>query len=81
MKFLKKHDAEEQLVIFLTSAARSDKSQVINSVRSFCHHFCCLICLPFDEFSFYITATIGSAASQVKGTTADSVVHLMKDTQ
>ena len=81
IKFLKKHGAEEQLIMFLTGAAGSGKSQVINAVRSFCHHFCRLTCLPFDEFSLFITATIGSAASQVQGTTTDSAVSLMKESQ
>ena len=81
LNFLKENGAEEQLVMFLTGAAGSGKSQVINSVRSFCHHFCRLTCLPFDEFSLFITATIGSAASGIGGTTTDSAVCLMKKTQ
>ena len=60
----------------MTGAAGSGKSQVIIAVRSFFHHFCRLTCSPFDETSLYITATIGSVASLIKGTTADSADHL-----
>ena len=77
MKFLKKHGAEEQLVMFLTGVAGSGKNQIINAVRSFCHHFYRLTCLLFDKFSSFITTTIGSVASDIGDATTDSAVSLI----
>lgn len=78
MEFLVEHGANDQLCMFLTGAAGSGKSRVIQSSREFCHHFCKLTGFPFDKNSVYITATIGSAASLLGGDTTDGSVHLMK---
>ncbi len=62
--------------MLLTGAAGCGKSTSVILAQTFCHKFCTAILVPFDETTFYFTATTGSAAALFGGTTIHSAAHL-----
>ena len=75
---LKAMGGREHLVMFLTGAAGCGKSTTMEAAQFFCHKFCTAIAAAFNDYTFYFTATTGSAAALFGGTTIHSAAHLNK---
>jgi len=78
IKILEQHGAMQQLVMFLTGPAGCGKSTCVELAQKYCHKFCQLASLPFDETTFYFTASTGSSACLFGGTAIHSAAHLAK---
>ena len=78
IKDLKAKGAKEQLVMFLTGAAGCGKSTTMEAAQLYAHKFCTAIAVAFSDYTFYFTATTGSAAALFGGTTIHSGAHLNK---
>ena len=50
----------------------------MEAAQFFCHKFCTAIAAAFNDYTFYFTATTGSAAALFGGTTIHSAAHLNK---
>jgi hypothetical protein len=79
VKILKAMGGKEHLVMFLTGAAGCGKSTTMEAAQFYCHKFCTAIAVAFNDYSFYFTATTGSAAALFGGTTIHSAAHLNKN--
>jgi len=79
MRDLKAMGGKEHLVMFLTGAAGCGKSTTMEAAQFYCHKFCTAIAAAFNDYSFYFTATTGSAAALFGGTTIHSAAHLNKN--
>ena len=65
--------------MFLTGAAGCGKSTTMEAAAQFfCHKFCTAVAAAFNNYTFYFTATTGSAAALFGGTTIHSAAHLNK---
>jgi hypothetical protein len=69
----------KQLICFLTGACGSDKSQVLNAVKSYCKNFCHNLGAAFTKRTIVITALTGTAAATIGGETTHSACGLFKD--
>jgi hypothetical protein len=78
VKDLKAMGGREQLIMFLTGAAGCGKSTTMEAAQFFCHKFCTAVAAAFNNYTFYFTATTGSAAALFGGTTIHSAAHLNK---
>jgi len=78
IKDLKARGAKEQLVMFLSGGAGCGKSTTLQLAQQFAHKFCMSIAVAFNDYTFYFTATTGSAAALFNGTTIHSAAHLNK---
>jgi len=78
VKDLKAMGGREQLIMFLTGAAGCGKSTTMEAAQFYCHKFCTAIAAAFNDYTFYFTATTGSAAALFGGTTIHSAAHLNK---
>ena len=76
---LEDNGAMQQLIMFLTGPAGCGKSTCVELAQTYCHKFCQLAGLPFDDTTFYFTSTTGSSACLFGGTTIHSAAHLRKD--
>jgi hypothetical protein len=65
------------LRLFLTGAAGSGKSAVINSVKAYAARFTAMLGLPFTRYTIRLSALTGAAATEIGGETLHSVAHLM----
>ena len=65
-----------QLIMFLTGAGGSGKTQVINSVLAYAKGFCQGIEYVFDKRMIVVTAMSGVAATLINGETVHSAAHL-----
>jgi len=70
--------AKDHLVMFLTGAAGCGKSTTMEAAQLYAHRFCTAIAAAFNDYTFYFTATTGSAAALFGGTTIHSAAHLNK---
>ena len=59
---LKKFGGMQQLVMFLTGPAGCGKSTCVELAQKYCHRFCQLAGLSFDETTFHFTSSTGSSA-------------------
>ena len=78
IKKLSESGAMQQLVMFMTGPAGCGKSTCIELAQKYCHKFCQIAGLPFDERTFYFTSTTGSSACLFGGMTIHSAAHLNK---
>ena len=62
IQMLKKCGAMQQLLMFLTGPAGCGKSTCVELAQKYCHKFCQLAGLSFDETTFYFTSSTGSLA-------------------
>jgi hypothetical protein len=67
-----------RLRMFLTGAAGSGKSKVINTVQEYGTKFTHSLGLIFSQNTIRLTAFTGVAATVVQGATAHTALHLMK---
>jgi hypothetical protein len=72
IKDLKARGGQEQLVMFLSGAGGCGKSTSVILAQTFCHLFCKALSVPFDDLTFYFTATTGTSAVLFGGTTIHS---------
>ena len=80
IQMLEQHGTMQQLVMFLTGPAGCGKHmRWTGTSQKYCHKFCQLAGLPFDEKTFYFTSSTGSSACLFGGTTIHSAAHLAKD--
>ena len=70
---IRNHD---QLVMFLSGAGGSGKTEVINSVLAYAKGFCKEIEYVFDKRMIVVTAMSGVAATLINGETVHSAAHL-----
>lgn len=70
--------AQEQLIMFLTGAAGCGKSTTMEAAQHYIHRFFAAVEAAFNDYTFYFTATTGSAAALFGGTTIYSAAHLNK---
>ena len=77
-KELKARGAKDQLIMFLTGGAGCGKSTTMEAAQLFAHSFCAAIAVAFNDYTFYFTATTGSAAALYGGTTIHAAAHLNK---
>ena len=75
---LEKMGGNRQLVMFLTGPAGCGKSTSVELSQKYCHKFCQMVDLPFDDKTFYFTSTTGSSAALFGGMTIHSAAHLNK---
>ena len=75
---LENFGAMRQLVMFLTGPAGCGKSTCVELAQKYCHKFCQLAGLSFDETTFYFTSSTGSSACLFGGNTIHSAAHLAK---
>eukprot|EP00986_Skeletonema_menzelii_P013820 scaffold8448_cov188-Skeletonema_menzelii.AAC.1 len=75
---LKARGAKDQLLMFLSGGAGCGKSTTMEAAQLYAHRFCTAITTAFNNYSFYFTATTGSAAALYGGTTIHSAAHLNK---
>jgi hypothetical protein len=75
---LKAKGGKEQLIMFITGPAGCGKSTTMEAAQHYCHRFCTAIAAAFNDYTFYFTATTGSAAALFGGTTIHSAAHLNK---
>ena len=68
-------NAQKQLVMFLTGAGGSGKSEVIKEILIYCEEYCNQICVPFTDRIIVVTALTGVAAVLIKGETLRSATH------
>ena len=68
----------EHLIMFITGPAGCGKSTTMEAAQHYCHRFCTAIAAAFNDYTFYFTATTGSAAALFGGTTIHSAAHLNK---
>ena len=78
IKKLQDSGGMHQLLMFVTGPAGCGKSTCIELAQQYCHKFCQIAGLPFDDTTFYFTATTGSSACLFGGTTIHSAAHLRK---
>ena len=76
IKLLKTVNARKQLILFLTGAAGSGKSQVIKEVLIYCQEYCEQIKVPFTDRTIVVTALTGVAAVLIHGETLHSATHV-----
>ncbi len=69
---------DSPLVMFLTGAGGSGKSQVINAIRAYAKKFCVELKHPFTRRTIVVTALTGVAATSINGETLASATHIMK---
>jgi len=69
---------EKQLLLFLTGAGGSGKSEVINNVRRYSKGFCKQLGQPFNSRTIVVTAMTGVAATAIHGETLASAAHLQQ---
>jgi len=67
---------EEQLILFLTGAGGSGKSEVISNVLRYGKGFCQSLGQPFDSHTIVVTALTGVAATSIHGETLSSAALL-----
>ena len=68
-----------QLIMFLTGAGGSGKSEVINQLIDYGQHFCSNIEQPFTRNTILVTACSGVAATLIHGQTLHSATYLNKN--
>lgn len=73
---LEANGGEKNLAMFITGPARCGKSICIELAHKYCHKFCQVTGLPFDDMTFYFTSTAGSSAALFGGMTIYSAAHL-----
>ena len=71
-------DDKAQLVMFLTGAGGSGKSEIITQVLKYAEQFCSNLNVPFDRYTIRVTALTGVAATSIFGETIHSAAHLKK---
>ena len=64
--------------MFLTGAAGCGKSTTMEAAQHYIHRFFASVEAAFNDYTFYFTATTGSAAALFGGTTICSAAHLNK---
>ena len=67
---------QRQLIMFLSGAGGSGKTEVINSVLAYAKGFCKEIEYVFDKRMIVVTAMSGVAATLINGETVHSAAHL-----
>ena len=75
---LENNGAKQQLIMFLTGPAGCGKSTCVELAQTYCHKFCQLAGLSFDDTTFYFTSTTGSSACLFGGMTIHRAAHLRK---
>jgi hypothetical protein len=75
---LKARGGKDQLIMFLSGGAGCGKSTTMELAQQYAHRFCTAIATAFNDYSFYFTATTGSAAALFNGSTIHSAAHLNK---
>jgi hypothetical protein len=70
---------DRQLILFLTGAGGSGKTEVINSVLAYAKGFCMEMEYIFDKRLIVVTAMSGVAATLINGETIHSAAHLNCD--
>ena len=75
---LEHNGAMSQLLMFVTGPAGCGKSTCVELAQTYCHKFCQMAGLPFDDKTFYFTSTTGSSACLFGGNTIHGAAHLMK---
>ena len=67
----------KQLISFLSGPGGSGKSHVISSVVKYAKEFNKLLQVPFSKRTIVVTATLGVAATSIRGETIHSAALLM----
>jgi hypothetical protein len=69
IKKLKARGGRDQLPMFLTGPAGSEKSTDVKVAQQFCYEFCIAVGIMWSDKTFIFTAYTGSAASLFGGVT------------
>ena len=73
---LKLHKGKKQFIAFLSGAGGTGKSQVIDTVKTYCKTLCDNLNVKFDRRTIVVTALTGSAAIAINGETTHSACKL-----
>jgi hypothetical protein len=73
---LKLHKGKKQFIGFLSGAGGTGKSQVIDTVKTYCKTLCDNLNVKFDRRTIVVTALTGSAAVSINGETTHSACKL-----
>ena len=65
---------QSQLIMFLTGPAGAGKSRVFKALRSYAMGFCERLGYPFTRHTIVVTATSGTAAADIHGSTVHSAI-------
>jgi hypothetical protein len=71
-----KKGGQEQLLLFLTGPAGSEKSTAMRVAEKFCYEFCVAVGVMWSDTTFLFTAYTGSAASLIGGVTISKAAYL-----
>jgi hypothetical protein len=77
-KELSERGGFDQLLMLLTGGAGCGKSTSVETSQEFAHKFCMAVAVAFNDYTFYFTATTGSAAALFGGSTIHGAAHLNK---
>jgi hypothetical protein len=73
---LQARGGQEQLIMFLTGPAGSEKSTAVKVAEQFCYEFCLAVGIMWSDTTFLFTAYTGAASSLVGGTTISKTAYL-----
>ncbi len=73
---LEARGGQEQLLLFLTGPAGSEKSAAMRVAEQFCYEFCVAVGVMWSDTKFLFTAYTGSAASLIGGVTISKAAYL-----
>ena len=75
ISLLERLNARAQLIMFVSGAGGTGKSNVIDHVVSYAKEYCENISVPFTDRTIVVTALTGIAAVLIKGETLHSATH------
>jgi hypothetical protein len=78
---LKARGGQDQLLMFLTRPARSEKSTAMRVAEQFCYEFCIAVGVMWCDRTFLLTAYTGSAASLIGGVTISKAAYINQNKQ